>query len=278
MSNNKKIKKHFSSRNRIIYFVSGIICLVTSFLPFYSFYYDNFFIRFIGIDVISDIKAINLIPQLENKNSIITLLLFLLPFYVMILGLVYLFRSIVMSYEIEKYNNKVFKVIKSITGIITISWCISVVMINTHFDNAHFYNSILDNIGLGFYLFIISEVLKFFLEITIDEEDEFIVNKQKNVFYEEIYTESPLREFYINDGLTQTGPFSIKNLEGKLNNEIYVWQVGMGDWVLASKIPELEHLITLLPPIFNLIKTKQAIIPPAFNVQLEPPIFNSKMK
>lgn len=261
MALEKKVESIFSVRNRIVYFICGICCIVASFLPYYSFYYKNYFITIKGVDVINDLKTVWIY---EDKASVMALILFILPFYVMILGAIYLFRSFVTSYKVEKINESIFKAIKTITVTLTIAWVFAVFLpFDTPGSNGNYLTTVLSNIQFGFYLFVLSEIFKFFLEITVEETDLVLDTIKLNAQSEESELLTRLEEenvdenenvdyqYYITNGENQDGPFKICELKNKIKQSDYVWRKGMSEWVKAVDDPNLKNLFSDLPPVFK---------------------------
>lgn len=261
MEAEKQLKSIFSVRNRIVYFISGVCCIVASFLPYYSFYYKNYFVTIKGIDVINDLKTLWVY---EDKESILVLLLFILPFYVLILGIIYLFRSFVISYKIEKINYRIFKGIKTITVTLTILWVSAVFLSLTFAESSHDLSLVLRNIQFGFYLFALSEIFKFFLEFTVEDTDsvlDTIKSEENTNDYIEEDNEINIPAFknglienlkyYIHNGDSQEGPFEIHELKNKIKETDYVWKKGMDKWIKASDEPALRIIFSDLPPTFR---------------------------
>lgn len=65
-----------------------------------------------------------------------------------------------------------------------------------------------------------------------------------------------MRTYYINNGKENGGPFTLTELKDQLiNKSTLIWFEGMEEWKYATEIPELQSLITIVPPN---IKTKNA--------------------
>lgn len=260
MALEKKVESIFSVRNRIVYFICGISCIVASFLPYYSFYYKNYFITIKGVDVINDLNTVWIY---EDKASVMALILFILPFYVMILGVIYLYRSFITSYKVEKINESIFKAIKTITVTLTGAWVIVIFVPFDNPENREYLSTVFSNIQFGFYLFVISEVFKFFLEITVKETDVVLDTIKINAQSEESELSNSLKEedvdekenidyqYYINNGENQDGPFKISELKNKIKQSDYVWRKGMSEWVKAVDDPNLKEFFSDLPPVFK---------------------------
>jgi hypothetical protein len=56
-------------------------------------------------------------------------------------------------------------------------------------------------------------------------------------------------EYFITDGVTNFGPFSLEQLKEKnITPSTRIWYAGLSGWTAASEIPELAGLISSFPP------------------------------
>lgn len=61
-----------------------------------------------------------------------------------------------------------------------------------------------------------------------------------------------MKQFYLNDGQQQTGPFSIDELKLKgINRDTSVWKEGMAEWVKAGELSELSEIFSNEPPTYK---------------------------
>lgn len=68
-----------------------------------------------------------------------------------------------------------------------------------------------------------------------------------------------MEKYYISDGKTETGPYSIEQLkEIPINKNFLVWKQGMKEWMNISEIEELRDIAYAVPP--SLVSYKNKII------------------
>lgn len=61
-----------------------------------------------------------------------------------------------------------------------------------------------------------------------------------------------MKKYFIHNGSQQEGPYTIKELKEKdITMNTHIWYDGLSDWVLASKIDELNDYFNVTPPPFN---------------------------
>ncbi|MCL7763170.1 DUF4339 domain-containing protein [Polaribacter sp. Z014] len=57
-----------------------------------------------------------------------------------------------------------------------------------------------------------------------------------------------MKEYYYADNDQKIGPLSKTELKGKVSKDTLVWKGGMGNWIKASQLPELNDLFLKEPP------------------------------
>lgn len=58
--------------------------------------------------------------------------------------------------------------------------------------------------------------------------------------------------YFIHEGNAQVGPFTYDELKTKqIQSATPIWREGLDDWTLASELPELNGLLTSIPPPFH---------------------------
>lgn len=68
-----------------------------------------------------------------------------------------------------------------------------------------------------------------------------------------------MEKYYISDGKTETGPYSLEQLKQiPLNKNSLIWKQGMEKWLKISELPELKELVYAVPPPVS--KQKERII------------------
>lgn len=61
-----------------------------------------------------------------------------------------------------------------------------------------------------------------------------------------------MQTYFIHDGNTETGPYSIEELRSKkISRDIHVWREGLSSWQPAGTLQELDVLFATIPPPFS---------------------------
>ncbi|GAA4339549.1 DUF4339 domain-containing protein [Flaviaesturariibacter amylovorans] len=61
-----------------------------------------------------------------------------------------------------------------------------------------------------------------------------------------------MTEYFIHDGVNQTGPFSFEQLrDRKITGDTNIWVAGMSGWTKAKDVSELASILVVAPPPFN---------------------------
>jgi GYF domain 2 len=55
-------------------------------------------------------------------------------------------------------------------------------------------------------------------------------------------------KIYLHNGNEQQGPFELGELDGKIKRDTLVWHEGLEGWLPAFKVPELNHIVSQIPP------------------------------